>query len=42
MEHCNTAGQFGKAFLKFLAVVVAGGLLDLSLDLSHTCCDGIF
>ena len=42
MQNGNAAGKFGQTFLKFLAVVVACGLFDLCLDLSHACCDGFF
>ncbi len=41
MEHCNAACEFGQTLLEFLAVVVACGLLDLSLDLSYAGLDGI-
>ena len=31
----HAAGQLGEALLQLLAVVVAGGLLDLGFDLTH-------
>jgi hypothetical protein len=36
VEHGHTAGQLGQALLQLLLVVVAGGGLDLGLDLVHT------
>ena len=42
MEHCYAAGEFGEAFLKFLAVVVALGLLDLGFDLGYAVGYGLF
>ena len=35
----HAAGQFGQPFLQFLAIVVAGRVLDLLLDLSNTALD---
>ena len=39
MENGNTACELGETFLEFFAVIIACGLLDLGLDLSHTACD---
>ena len=41
VDDCHAAGQLGQTLLQLLAVVVAGGLLDLSLDLTHAGLDGI-
>ena len=35
----HAAGELGQAFLELLAVVVAGGLLDLAADLGHAALD---
>ncbi len=35
----HAAGEFGQAFLQFLAVVIAGRLLDLAADLVHAALD---
>src|SRR5690606_26716457 len=39
LDHGNTAGQLGHAFLQLLTVVVGGGFLDLSADLGHAAFD---
>jgi hypothetical protein len=35
-DHGNAAGKLGHALLELLAVIVAGGRLDLRPDLRHT------
>src|SRR5262249_27151930 len=39
LDHRNTAGELGQAFLQLLLVVVRGGFLDLRLDLGNTALD---
>ncbi len=39
LDHGNAADQLGQALLQFLAVVVAGGLLDLAADFLHPAFD---
>ena len=41
LDDGHAAGQLGQALLELLAVVVAGGLLDLGLDLGHARLDGV-
>ena len=36
-DHCNTAGQFCKSLLQFFFIKIRCGLLNLLLDLSHSC-----
>jgi hypothetical protein len=35
----NPTGEFGKTFLQFFAIVIAGGLVDLDTDLINTTLD---
>ena len=37
----NTAGEFRQTFLEFLAVIIAGGVVDLNADLFDTTLDGV-
>src|SRR4051794_15351593 len=39
LDHCNAANQLGQTLLQLLAVVVGGGLLDLSANLLHAAFD---
>jgi hypothetical protein len=38
----DTAGELGEALLELLAVVVGGGLFDLTADLVHAAADVLF
>ena len=41
LDHRHAAGQLGQPLLQLLAVVVGGGVLDLSLDLGHAALDRV-
>ena len=42
VDLCHAACQFGFALLKFFAVIIAGGLVDLDADLLNAAHDGFF